>query len=241
MTPRSRLFACSALAVAFGFLCAPTATPADLSKDTAKAATAADVAALQKKMDELTSAEKVASSGVRTARGLCLTLISYGDDATKAQAAKVLAALKGGKDMKTPAALAKDLTAPKAGKAGSIEGLYDLDDVMYTFRNSKVGTGGLNIEKDLRDALKEKKIDAKDALVLGARTAALAEYTVKMPSEKATTNASMKTKWERWSKDMVAAGTELTEAATKNDAKAMLTAVKKIDKSCSDCHNDFKE
>jgi hypothetical protein len=237
VTPRSRLFACAALAVGFGLLNAPVATPADLPKDATKAAVAADVAALQKKLDELSATPKPGIA--RTARGLALTLISYGDDATKGQAAKVLVGLKG-KDYKAGIDAGTGLTSPKADPKAlkGIDGAFDLEDVMSPFRIAR--SGGLNIEKDIRDNIKAGKIDAKDAVVIGARSAALSEYTAKLPNDKAKTNATMTAKWERWSKDMGNAGKELCEAGTKGDGKAMLVALKKLDGSCSNCHNDFR-
>lgn len=242
MTPRSRLFACAALVVGFGLVAAPVATPADLPKDATKAAAAADVVALQKKLDELAAAEKPAGGGIRTARGLALTLIAYGDDATKAQAAKVLVGLKD-KDIKAGLAAGKDLANPKAdpGALKGIDKAYTLDDVMSPFRLARAGTGGLNIEKDIREGIKSGKMVPADAVIIGARSAALAEYAAKLPVEKALTNATMKAKWERWSKDMATAGKELCEAGGKSDAKAIVTALKKLDGSCNNCHNDFKE
>jgi len=241
VTPRYRLFACSTLAVAFGFVVAPTATPADLPKDAVKAAVAADVATLQKQLDELSTSQKknLAVGG----RSIALLLMNYGDDATKAQAAKVYAGLKlKEKDYKAGVEAAKGLSGPPAGgkfDPKSIDGTFELHDVMHAFSMSK--SGGLNMEKDIRDLTKAGKVDAKDAMVLGARVAAIADYTVKLPNEKATTNPSMKTKWERWAKDMGSAGTGLAEAAGKNDAKGMMIQLKKMGDSCSNCHNDFRD
>ncbi|QDU20396.1 cytochrome c [Urbifossiella limnaea] len=242
MTPRSRLFACSTLAVAFGFVVAPRAVSADLSKDAAKAAVAADVATLEKQLAELSSTQK--KNLAVGARGIALLLMNYGDEPTKAQAAKVYAGLKlKEKDYKGGVEAVKALASPPAGgkfDSKAIDGTFELHDVMHPFSMSK--SGGLNIEKDIRDLSKAgAKVDAKDALVLGARVAAIADYTLKLPNEKALTNASMKTKWERWSKDMGTAGVGLTEAAAKNDAKAMTTALKKMGDSCSNCHNDFRD
>lgn len=240
MTHRSRLFACATLVAALGFLAAPVATSADVPKDAAKAATAADVAALQKKLEELGATPKPGIA--RTARALSLTLFVYGDDATKAQAAKVYAGIKmKEKDFKAGIDAGKALGSPPAGgkfDPKSVEGTYELHEVMQPFTLTR--SGGLNIEKDIRDSIKAGKIDAKDAVLIGARSAALADYTIKLPTDKAMTNANMKAKWERWAKDMGTAGKELCETAGKNDAKAMLTALKKLDASCSNCHNDFR-
>lgn len=242
MTRRSRLLTGAALLAGFGFVAAPSATPADLPKDAVKAAVPADVAALQKRLEDLgkeTDQYKIKNIA-RTARGLSLCLIVYGDDATKSQAAKVLAGLKG-KEFKAGIEAGKGLTSPKADPAAlkAIEGTFDLDDVMSPFKLS-ARAFGMNIEKDIRDGIKAGKIEAKDAVLIGARSAALAEYTVKMPNDKAKTNPRETAKWERWAGDMAKAGKELCETAGKNDAKAMLAALKKLDASCSNCHNDFR-
>ncbi len=240
MTQRSRLFAAAALAVGFGLVAAPTATPADLPKDATKAAVAADVAALQKRLDELVAMPKATTA--RGARGIALTLMNYGDDATKGQAAKVLVGLKiKEKDFKAGIEAGKGLTSPKADPAAlkAAEGAFDLEDVMRPFALTR--SGGLNIEKDIRDNIKGGKIDAKDAVLIGARSAALADFTAKLPNDKANTSPQMKAKWERWAKDMGTAGKDLCDAAGKNDAKGMLGALRKLDASCSNCHNDFRE
>ncbi len=239
MTLRSRLFTCATLVAALGFLSAPVATSADVPPEAAKTATAADVAALQKKLEELGATPKPGIA--RTARALSLTLFVYGDDATKAAAAKVYAGIKmKEKDYKAGIEAGKGLTSPKGGKFDpkAVEGTYELHEIMQPFALAR--SGGLNIEKDLRDAIKAGKIDSKDAIVMGARSAALADYTAKLPTDKAMTNAGMKAKWERWAKDMGTAGKELCETAAKNDAKAVLAAMKKLDASCSNCHNDFR-
>ena len=147
-----------------------------------------------------------------------------------------MAAALAKKDYAKAGELAKGLSAPKGGPAAKFE--YDLEDVMSPFRIAK--SGGLNIEKDIRDAAKDGKIDGKAAEVIGARSAALASYTEKMPNDKAKTNPAMTARWEKYAKDMAAAGKELCEAAGKNDAKAITAALKKLDASCSNCHNDFR-
>jgi hypothetical protein len=227
----------TALVAGLCFLATSTATPADLSKDAAKKAAAADVAALQKKLEDIAAAPEKNRGAIRTAKALALTLNVYGDDATKGQAAKVLLALHG-KDYPGAATAAKGLSSPKADPAAlkGMGGKYDLEDIMSPFRVAK--SGGLNIEKDIRDSIKAGKIDPKDAELIGARSAALADYTAKMPNDKAKTSPAMTQKWERWAKEMGAAGKELTEA--KGDEKKLLVVLKKLDASCSNCHNDFR-
>ena len=230
--------ACGMLLAGF---CVWTANAADLSKESAKAATTADAEALQKKLEAIVAAPEKSKGAIRTAKGLVLTLTVYGDDATQGQAAKVLLALDK-KDYKGAAEAAKGLASPKADAAAvkGIAGKYDLEDVMSQFRLAK--SGGMNIEKDIRDANKSGNVEPKLAELIGARSAALAVFTEKMPNDKAMTNPAMKTKWEKYSKDMAAAGKELAEEAAKAkpDTKKLIMTMKKLDASCSNCHNDFR-
>ena len=221
---------------------AATAAP-ELPKDVAKTATAADVADLQKIMETVAANPAKNKGAIRTAKGLVLTLAVYGDAATQGQAAKVLLALDK-KDYPGAAEAAKGLSSPKADPAAvkAIQGKYDLEDVMSQFRRGK--SGGNNIEADLRDAIKGGSIPPKAAEVLGARVAALAVYTEKMPNEKAGTNAAMKSKWERFAKEMGKNGKELADEAAKGskaDAKKLVTTLKRLDASCTSCHSDFRD
>ena len=130
-------------ATALAGLClwaAVTAAPPELPKDTAKAATAADVAELQKKLDLIAANPEKTKGAVRTAKGLVLTLGVYGDEATQGQAAKVLLALDK-KDYKGAVEAGKALSSPKADPAAlkAIQGKYDLEDVMSQFRLTKSG------------------------------------------------------------------------------------------------------
>lgn len=230
-------------AAAVAGLCAwaATAAPLELPAEIAKKAVAADTADLQKLTDTIAANPAKSKGAIRTAKGLVLTLASYGDAATQGQAAKVLLALDK-KDYAGAVEAAKGLSSPKADPAAlsAIQGKYDLEDVMSQFRRGK--SGGNNIEADLRDAIKAGKIDAKAAEVMGARIAALAVYTEKLPNEKATTNAAMKAKWERLAKEMGKNGKELAEQAGKSakDA-ALLNTLKKLDATCSNCHSDFRD
>lgn len=228
----------TALVAGLCFLVASPAVSADLPKDLAQKALAADIAALQKKLDDITAAPSK-SGPVRTAKALALTIAAYGDDATKGQAARVLLALSK-KDFKGATEAAKGLSSPKADAAAvkGIEGKYDLEDVMSPFRIAR--SGGLNIEKDIRDAIKAGKVEAKDAELIGVRSAVLAHYTLKLPNDKAKTSPAMTQKWERWAKDMATAGKEVGAEAAKGDTKKVIAALKKLDASCSNCHNDFR-
>jgi hypothetical protein len=182
----------------------------ELPKDVAKAATAADVAEIGKKMEKISAEPNKNKGSIRTVKGLVLSLTVYGDEATQGQAAKVLLALDK-KDYAGAAAAAK--------------------------------SGGNNIEKDLRDGIKAGSVEPKAAEIMGARSMALAVYTEKMPNDKAKTNQQMTAKWERWAKEMGSAGKELAEEGAKGakaDSKKLGALMKKLDGTCSNCHNDFR-
>ena len=229
--------------LAAGLAALSVGTAADLPAPTAKKAAAADVAALQEKLDAIAADPAKNRGAVRTARALALALAHYGDDGAKAGAGQVLAALHG----KTPDAK-KALEALKAGKGGpgGLDGKYDLEDVMSPFRVAK--SGGLNMEKDIKDDMayakdknKGKQLAAADAEVLGARCVALAEYTLKMPNDKAKTSPAMTKSWEKITKDMAVAGKAVAEEAGKGDAKKLSAALKRLDASCTNCHNQFRD
>ncbi len=218
------------------------AAPLELPKDAAKTATAADVAALQEKITAIAANPAKNRGAIRTAKGLVLTIGVYGDDAVKGQSAKVLLALDK-KDYTAAAEAAKGLSSPKvdAEAVKAIAGKYDLEDVMSQFRLAR--SGGMNIEKDIRDANKSGSIEGKAAELIGARSAALAVHTEKLPNDKAKTNAALTSRWEKYTKDMAGAGTELVVEGGKGpkaDSKKLIMLMKKLDASCSNCHNDFR-
>ena len=153
---------------------------------------------------------------IRTAKSLVLSIGVYGDAATQGQAAKVFLALDK-KDYKGALEAAKGLSNPKADAASikSIQGKFELDDVMSSFRGK---SGGINIEKDMKDSLKAGNIDPKAAELIGS-SSALGTYTEKMPNDKAKVNPGQTAKWERWAKEMVSVGKELADEGAKG-AKA---------------------
>lgn len=230
-------FATGAAALAAGawFLTA-TAAPVALPPAAAKAVTAADVADLQKRAETIAAAPEKNKGAIRTAKAIALMLGVYGDAATKSQATAVAAALDK-KDYKGAAELAKGLSAPKGGPAAKFE--YGLEDVMSPFRIAK--SGGLNIEKDIRDAIRDGKIDGKAAELIGARSAALASYTEEMPNDKAKSNPAMTARWKKYAKDMAAAGKDLATQGAKGDAKALVGTLKKLNAACTNCHSDFRD
>ncbi|HJZ55153.1 MAG TPA: cytochrome c [Gemmataceae bacterium] len=219
-------------------------TPPNLPKDSYKKATATDIAYLQQKLDDIVAEPAKNRGAIRTVKGVSLLVSVYADaskdDALKAQALKVYAATDK-KDFKGAAELAKGLTAPKADPAAKAPATVSLEDIMSPFRVAKAG--GLNIESDIKGAGKEGKIDAAAAELIGVRSAVIAEFAAGLPNDKASVNNSTKMKWDRYSKDMAATSKELTEEAAKGksaDEKKMLATLKRLDATCINCHNDFR-
>jgi hypothetical protein len=241
VTATLRLLA-SAIALVAG-LCVLTASAADLPKESQKKATAADILTLQKYTEDIVAEPAKNKKLIPGAKALVLILGTRGDPALAAQATTVGKALEK-KDYKAAAAAAQGLLSPKAeGKAVTFE--YDLNDVMAPFRLTR--SGGLNIEKDIKDAISPRgtgKIEPAVAELIGARTAPLADIIDTMPNDKAKTNSAMTAKWSKFSKDMAKASKELTEEGGKGDKadpKKLIATLKKLDASCSNCHNEFRD
>jgi hypothetical protein len=234
-----------ALATGLWLLSAASAAPPALSKDSYKKAITADVAYLQ---DALKGGAP-AKGAIRTVKAVAMYLASYGeatgDAALTADALKVAEAMAK-KDFKGAEEAAKGLSSPKGGAKpkGPIHTLakFELDDVMSPYRPSK--TGGLNMEADIRAAIKAGgTIDPKTAELIGIRTGVIADFTLHMPNEKATVKPDNKAKWEKLSKEMGDLGKQLAEEAgkPKADMKAITGILKKLDANCSNCHEPFRD
>src|SRR5207237_318728 len=111
----------------------------------------------------------------------------------KSQAWKVFEGIEK-KDFKTAAEAAKGLSAPKADSSAKPPrpGSFVLEDVMSPFRVAKAG--GQNVEADIKAALKNGKIDAEAAELIGVKSAVIADFASGMPNDKASTNNAMKMK-----------------------------------------------
>lgn len=232
-----------ALATGLWFLTTATAAPPALPKEAYKRAAAADITFIQESLKG-GSPDKRA---VPTIKAVAMLLAVYGEASGDAglttEALKVAEAMSK-KDFKAADAAAKNLAGAKGGSApkAPLHTLhkFDLAEVMSPFRVSKVG--GMNIEKDIRDAIKAGTIDPKQAELIGARTAAISDYTFHYPTDKATTNKALQDKWEKWSKEMGEISKSLAEEAGKGkaDQKALNTTLKKLDANCTNCHNEFR-
>jgi hypothetical protein len=229
----------TALALGLCALSASTAAP-NLPKDTYKRAAEADIAALQKLFVD----GKPAKGAAGTIKTLSVMIATYGgatgDAALTAQALKVADAA-GKKKWDVAEKEAKLLKVGAGGGGAGKGGLHkslDLDEIMSPFRIGK--SGGLNIEKDLKDAAKAGMIDPKAAEVLGARSAVIAEFTKDFPNDKAKTNAANKKKWEDYCKSMQDLSQQVAAEGAKGNGK-IGPLLKKLDATCVNCHNDFRD
>jgi hypothetical protein len=127
----------------------------------------------------------------------------------------------------------------KPAKIASVAKL-DLHDIMHLFgRNTG---GGMNLEADIRTMKKDGIKDLKLAELVGARTAAIADFTMELPPE--FSGKKKKSDWDGWTKDMKTSAVEFaTEAAkgTKADAAKLKKIVTALDASCTNCHNIFRD
>jgi hypothetical protein len=247
------------LAAGLWLLTAATAAP-PLPKESAKKVIAADIASVQALTTDIAGdadPSKTKRGPIRTVRTLVLMIAAQadatGDAALRSHVGKLGQAIdkasetKDAKDWKAVADVAKGLSAPKADPSVPKGALvkHDLEDVMSPFRVSK--SGGMNVEKDIRDIIaagkKGGKIDPTATELIGGRCVSLSDYAQKLPNDKARTNPASTKKWDDYCKRMADAGKELTEESAKGagaDQKKLLGALNKLNASCTDCHNDFR-
>lgn len=219
-----------------------TAAPDPLPDTSAGKMIEADVAFLKKGLEkDLKGAEKRSVPGLRAA---AMNIALYGKDDTRAAALKVAEAL-GKKDFAGAKTLGEKLPTA-AGTPGDIDGLIkasklNIGEVMAPFKAEKFG--GMNLELDIRKQLK-KATDVKAIELIAARTTALGEYTLLLPSEKAASNDANKKKWDSFSKGMLKASKETLVEAAKGDKadKAKLEkGLRTIDSTCNACHEAFRD
>lgn len=165
-----------------------------------------------------------------------------GKEGIAAEAVKIAEAASK-KDWATATAAAKTLAKATAGTApADLHTLAKLDlaDVMSAFRLSK--SGGLNIEKDIREAKKAGTVAPDVALLIAGRTATIAEFTYHFPTDKAAAGANA-AKWKKYTDDMLNACKSIATEATKGkpDAAALGKLMGALDTSCVNCHNDFRD
>ena len=249
MTTRSRMTVGSIALLAGACSIAAAAAPA-LPAESYKKAAEADIALLKKHIETCDTEPTQAKRFAPTAKAVALMIALYGeatgDEALRDGAVKAAEAIAK-KDFKGAAAAAKDLAPKGTGKplaAGKLheKAKFGLEEAMSPFRGSKVG--GMNIEKDIRDAMKSGTADPAALQVLAVRTAALGEFTAAFPNDKAKTNKGNEAKWDKWSKDMIDLSKKIDAEAAKGkgaDAKEIVKTLKLLDAKCSDCHNEFRD
>lgn len=235
-----------------------------------KRAAEADIAALQKCLQTCADTPDEARRFVPTAKSVAMVLAAYaeatGDAELKDQSLKVAVAVgelqsavktKNPEKITAAARAAGELAKKLAAKPGSAplkatdpqvyaggKYKYALDEIMSPYRPSR--TGGLNIEKDIRDMIKTKDpapVDPAAVEVLAARVAVLSDYTIHFPNDKAESGAN-KALWEKYSKETIDISQKLAAEAGKGkgaNEKEMVKLLKALDAKCTDCHGKFRD
>lgn len=201
-----------------------------------KKAITADIAALNKMLND----GKPANTAKGSIKALSLVIAHNANHAGNtgvAAAAVKVAEAAAKKDWAGASSIAKTLADATGGSAPKdLHNLAKLDlaDVMAPFTKA-----GLGLEKGIKDG--KKAAPAADvAELIGVRSAALAEFTLHFPNDKATgANAA---KWKKYSEDMLTFSKQIVAEAGKSkaDPKAMTKLMSALDSSCASCHSDFR-
>ncbi|MCS7023110.1 MAG: hypothetical protein NZU63_14935 [Gemmataceae bacterium] len=222
-----------------------------LSRATYERLVAVDIAQVQACLSKCLESAAEARRHQPTARALAMLLAMeaevLGDAALQQQALQLAEALNK-KDFAAADKLAKSLKAspsatPLASKPLHKQAGFHLEEVMSPYRLGR--SGGLNIEKDIRDwSKKGAKLDPAAVEILAARTALLSEYTFHMPNDKAEINKANTEQWQKYSQDLIELSRQLAEEAAKGNSAnpaTMTGLLNKINNKCSDCHNKFRD
>ncbi len=114
---------------------------------------------------------------------------------------------------------------------------FELYDLMTQFRSTRAyGRGYESMVKDYS----EKLADRKKALALGLRMAEVGELTKQFPPLQDRGNKT-KAKWVKYCEEMVQASNEAVEVLRAGDTQKAVAAFKKLDASCTSCHNVFRD
>jgi hypothetical protein len=103
------------------------------------------------------------------------------------------------------------------------------------------GIEGQIISSLNKKALTEKDLKSKagDLKKMGNVVLAVAEITAAATPKKDDGKKKVKD-WQKWTKEMQDAAKELNAGVDKADGKAVFNAAKKLDGTCSACHQDFR-
>lgn len=256
-TPLRTLSGAAVLAAGLWLLSAADAAPPTFKSDSYKKAAEADIAFLQKRLNDLAAAEEPKDGQRKPAITAAMTLAAYaealGDANLKADALKLAQAVID-KKVKDAAEMAKKLSVkpgtPSKGDLPKLKG-FDVELAMNAFRNAK--TGGLNLERDIKDMITDKA-DAKKPVVpaevevLAVRSGLMMAYAADMhydgkyPSGLAVSPAT-KAEWTKWMRESVDLTREIADEAAKGEKANVATivaALKKLDAKCYECHNKYR-
>ena len=214
--------------------------PVPISKEAYRRAAQADVAQLRKHLEAITGEAKKSPRFGLTARTMTRMLVSYaealGDDGLKTLAVRVGRKIDE-KDWKAAAELAAGFDDAKADRDVLKTPLppVNAEVLASPFCGSKAG--GLNIEKDTRDAMNGKvEIDLAAIELLGVRASVLADlYPEQLPPGgwRGMTPAA----WASAVQTMRSASREVYAGAAKGEkGDAIKKRLWNLDASCSCCH-----
>jgi hypothetical protein len=211
------------------------------SPDSVKKLTATDITDLQK----ILAAAKVEKKDSKRAKVLALVIglnaQAAGDMALHEQAGKVLAALADDKFDDAKKAAAGLANAKGDGKAVDLMKFFfdppdwDRDLLMQLYKTPRAG--GLGIESKIKkwgeDGVKASDMAAVVAAAQKSAVIAAAIESIDPPLAK----KQFKKEWSQYAKDLQAAAEEAIKA---KDPKAAKTAIDRMDKACTACHEKFK-
>jgi hypothetical protein len=273
VTHHFRFAVCGTALVAGLWYFATAEAAPTLPATTQKKVIEADIATIKQQLKYVIEqpTELNAKAAAWTAKTLAMSLAlnaeATGDAALRDQALKIVeaskklsAAVKPRPTMrnatevvdsaKAVAALA-DKLASKPGKAPLPAGNahtqsekydYDLWQIMTPFRPSD--RGGTNIEKDIRDMIKDKKADPAVVELLAARTISIGEFALHYPNDKAKVNDANKKEWAQLTKDMMDISQKLATEAGKGkkaDEKELLKLLDNLNNKCYKCHSEYRD
>jgi hypothetical protein len=148
-------------------------------------------------------------------------------------------------DFATAQTLAKNLSsgiAPNpAAKTAPVplHTVIDIADLMSQFKVAR--SGGQDLEKQMNDLIKKptSSIDLKAVGLLSDKAAAISQLTEAMPP--AGGGGKDPKKWVQWSQEMRSAALDAGKAAKSGKAADAKAALKKMEASCTSCHNVFRD
>jgi hypothetical protein len=204
----------------------------------------ADVAALRKLLD----GGKPDRRAGGTIKGLAVMVAAHGQEIRDAELvvrAVAVAEAAAKKDWATADTLARALTLAPGGdvfpkRELHTEAQLSLEDMMSPFRTAKVG--GLNVEQDLKAAMRAGQMAPRDAELLGTRVVVIADLTAQFPPKdpKERGQRLQLQGWEKNVQTMRDVARQLAVEGTKGNGQVGLL-LKRLDASCVNCHNDFRD